>query len=553
MFLARLIRGATRRSDSPSAGNPWWQPFIGAGYIREPGDNDPASAEDALGYHAWFRAVSLIAQKCASVPRHVLRRDGEGKQRAYEHPAYRLVADRANSEQTAFQFWLQMSGHVVSRGNGYAAIWRENGVATELIPLDPDETQPGRIDGALWYLAWPFGHSGDPIKISAADMLHFRGLGFDGIEGYPVWAKAAKEIGLANSQRELQEARNSNDGRVSLILSTDATLDDKTKTRYVEDWKRAHNGVGKSFKMALMDRGLKATPISMSAEELGQDGALQMSLVAISNYTGVPTSKLGASGKSYASQEQEDLAFVSDCLDFYLNLSDDESGAKLLSDDERAAGYEVKSNRESLLRSSIKDKFEALLKATGGKPILTQNEARKKIDMPATSDDGADELGTPLNFGQGGMDNSPDNPNDPGPGRPEEKAAGAIPAARAVIEYTTARLVRRAAAQANRVSDKPAAFLDWLDSFKTKESAAFAAEFAPCERLAAAVAPGVAWKDSPAECLLVGIHSRYAALAENTKAALLPSTVAKEGLDQERCIPQTMSGLMLGEERPNGS
>jgi HK97 family phage portal protein len=399
---------------------------VDAGLVKLAGDTDPATAEGALAYHAWYRAISLIAQKVAAVPKHLYRRAGtppdEGKERARDHAVYKLVHERANAEQTAFQFWLQMAGHVPSRGNAYAAIFTVGGKPAELIPMNPDRTYPVRKDGELWYVAYPFGAEPESqgIRLRSNEVLHFRGFGCDGLVGYPVWAKAAEEVGLAKSQRKLEAARYKNSGRPAMLLQTDAKLDDKAKDRLREDWERMHVGLDNAWRTAILDNGLKANPVSMTAEDLEQAGALQMSLVAISNYTGVPPSKLGASGRNYASQEQEDSAFVSDGLDFYLNVFEDESGAKLLTDEERAQGYEVKASRESLLRPAVKDKFETLRVATAGKPIMTQNEARRQIDLPPSPEPDANKLGTPLNMGQGGIDNTPDDNADPDPGRPAE-------------------------------------------------------------------------------------------------------------------------------------
>lgn len=565
MLLNRLLNRSrpspTGRATSPGAASPsgWWQPFIDAGFVSVGTDTDPLSAEGALAYHAWYRAISLIAQKVAAVPKHLYRRTetsaGEGKERAREHAVYQIVHQRANEEQTAFQFWLQMAGHVPSRGNAYAAIWRERGVVSELIPMDPDRTYPVRKDGALWYVVYPFGAEpgSKGIRLRPEEVLHFRGFGFDGLTGYPVWAKAAEEIGLARSQRKLEASRNKNSGRPSLLLQTDAKLDDKVKTRLRDDWERMHVGLDNAGKTAILDNGLKATPIALDAEELGAAGATQMSITAISNYTGVPASKLGAGGRNYASQEQEDTAFVADGLDFYLNVFEDETSAKLLTDIERGAGYEVKANREALLRPAIREKFETLRVATAGKPFMTQNEARKQLDLPPSEEEDADKLLTPLNMGQGGRANSPNDNADPGPGRPEGDAAAKAPTpnpallgARVVIEHAALKLTRRIAFHANRLSARPADFLAWLDKVQAEHADVFRDELAPCAALAASIVPGVATRDGCAGFALDWIHGRYADLAGRTNAKSLPAAVAKEAMEQERFVPQTVAGRMLG-------
>ncbi|WP_162271959.1 phage portal protein [Gemmata sp. SH-PL17] len=573
MLLNRLLRarmnpgttGPNRNSPRATAGsaaNGWWQPFVKAGLVSLAEDADPSSGEAALAYHAWYRAISLIAQKVAAVPKHLYRRTesdaGEGKERARDHTVYRLVHERANSEQTAFQFWLQMAGHVPSRGNAYAAIWREGGSIKELIPMDPDRTYPCRRNGQLWYVVFPFESEGEGIRLRPEEVLHFKGFGFDGLVGYPVWAKAAQEIGLALGQRKLESSLNKNSGRPAMLLETDQAIDDKVKTRLRDDWERMHVGLDNAGRTAILDRGLKAKAVSLNAEQLGAAGAAQMSLVAIANFTGVPASKLGAGGRNYASQEQEDTAFVADGLDFYLNVLEDEASAKLLSDPERAQGYEVKANREALLRPAIKEKFETLRVATAGKPFMTQNEARKQLDLPPSDEGDADKLLIPLNMGQGGNRNSPNDNADPGPGRPEGSANARAPkpdpavraAAATALKTSAKKLVKRVAFHANRAARDGAKFMAFLDGLRAQHATVFRAELLAAEEMAtAANGNGKSLKGQGADWLFETIAAEYATVSNEATPKTLAASVAALVADQEVRLPKDLAHILL--ESPN--
>lgn len=424
MLFQRAINGLRTATAAAVEGGNWdlidfrTGKLISAGTRTDTGEN--VTPETALGYHAWYRAISLIAQKSAAVPRALYEPDEdkeEGVIEATEENVHRLVSRRANDEQSAFQFWLQMTGHVASRGNGYAAIYRSGQEITELIPLDPDKTKPIRKDGALWYLTFPFGYNGDGYKYRAKDILHFKGFGFDGLVGYPVWQVAMQELGIGKASRKLQAVRYKNSGRPSMILSTDMKLDKMTAARVRNEWSEMQEGIDNAGKVAVLSGGLQAKAISLSPAEMDTAGASQMSLAAISNYTGVPISKIGGT-KSYASQEQEDRSFINDGLDFYLNLTDDEVTQKLLTEEEQKSGMFVRSDREALLRPDIQTKFNMLRIATAGRAFLTPNEARAIIDYPADDEDDSGKLLTPLNMSQGGEKNSPNDNADEGAGRP---------------------------------------------------------------------------------------------------------------------------------------
>lgn len=553
MLLNRLLRPrppATNRTKAETPANGWWQPFVQSGLAS----NTSASGEvigpqTALGYHAWYRAISLIAQKCAAIPKHVYRwmsNDPDSKERAREHPVYRLVHERANSEQTAFQFWLQMAGHVPSRGNGYAVIYKAGG-KTELIPLDPDRTHPVRKDGALWYVAFPFGYQGDGYRFRPEEILHFRGFGFDGLVGHAVWKVAADEIGLGKAERRFTANRYRNNARPSLVLQTDMKLNDAAKTRLRDDWERMHQGVDNAGRTALLDQGIKAQPISLSSQELQQSGAAQISLAAISNYTGVPSSKLSASGKSFASQEQEDQAFINDGLDFYLNVFEDETSAKLFTEDERAEGYEVKANRQALLRPAVKDQLDALRTATGGKPVMTQNEARKILDMPKSDEPDADKLLTPLNMGQGGASNRPNAPDGNEPGRPSNDGnTAARNAAASALSHATKKLVKRVGFHANRHARDGAKFMEFLGSIRADHEKVFQLEFAAAEEAARAANASRKPAAGEAACFLIEVmEHEFTTISGEATAKTLQAKVAALVSDQELRLPKDFVHIFL--------
>ena len=61
-----------------------WQMYLaGHGYA--------ISAEGALQVAAVFRCVDLISKTMAALPLHMYKNAGEGKQKARDHPLYKLV------------------------------------------------------------------------------------------------------------------------------------------------------------------------------------------------------------------------------------------------------------------------------------------------------------------------------------------------------------------------------------------------------------------------------------------------------------------------------
>lgn len=565
MFLSRAIQKMTGPRAANNLGN-YDLVDVRTGQLISSGtDTDSGTRvtpEYALGYHAWYRATTLISNKAAAVPKLVMRRK-KGKTGVEEddtHKIVPLIAVRANTEQTAFQFWLQMTGHLTTRGNGYAWLYRDSRTkeVKELIPLDPDHTKPHRVGGRLWYVCYPFGEKGEGFKEPQENILHFKTIGFDGLTGYPLWEIAANEINLGRSQRKLEAMRYKNSGRPSMVLETDKAFNPITKERIRADWERMNSGLDNAGKTAVLDRGLKARPISMSAEAMDSAGAFNMSLAAIHNYTGVPVSKLG--GVRNASSEQDDRAFITDGLDPYLNILDDEIGSKLLTPEELASGVSVVSDREALLRPDLKTKYDILRIATAGRAYMTPNEARDAIDLPASDEKDADKLLTPLNMGKGGPANQPTNNADNGAGRPTDGTGNADNGANAVnsdqvrqaresaryaISHATTRMIKRVGSAAARASKSASAYTVFVTGFSGMNRKVFLSEYATAERIASAVnGDETPARGTIARHALAAMAVEYGDLA-NFPVSELAARVSALASEQMLRLPQTFVDLFV--------
>src|SRR5262245_52331582 len=162
----------------------------------------------ALGYAAWWRGINLVSRDVGKLPLNVYKRDGKGKVKDIEHPAYRLLRWKPNPYMTSITFKQILMGHVLMRGNGYGYIFRRgDGSPEAILPLMPDRTYPVRENGRLWYVTTITLSSGQgaPLeqrKLSPEDVLHIKGLGYDGLEGYDVLTYARDSLGLGLAARK---------------------------------------------------------------------------------------------------------------------------------------------------------------------------------------------------------------------------------------------------------------------------------------------------------------------------------------------------------------
>lgn len=90
----------------------------------------------AMQMTAVYSCVRILSEAVAGLPIHVYRytKDG-GKEKAINHPLYRLLHDEPNPEMTSFVFRETLMTHLLLWGNAYAQIIR-NG-KDEVIALYP--------------------------------------------------------------------------------------------------------------------------------------------------------------------------------------------------------------------------------------------------------------------------------------------------------------------------------------------------------------------------------------------------------------------------------
>ncbi len=172
--------------------------------------------ETALTLSTVWACLKVVSEDIAGLPWRVMERraGGKGSDEVPEDPSDWLLHTQANPETPAFQFRETLIAHALSWGNGYAEIERDNaGRPAWLWQLTPDRVhvrraENGRIVYDVTNPGSTLGQFGDttlgepPVTLEKEEVFHLRGLGFDGLIGYPVIRLAARVISAGLSAIE---------------------------------------------------------------------------------------------------------------------------------------------------------------------------------------------------------------------------------------------------------------------------------------------------------------------------------------------------------------
>ena len=169
------------------------------------------------------------------------------------------------------------------------------------------------------------------------------------------------------------------------ILETDGRLSDITAKRLRQSWESIYGGVKNSGKTVILEEGLKYKPLSLSPNDLGLNEGRKISNEEICKLFNVPISLI-ASEKGYGNTEQDSLHFMKYCISPIISCIESQLDRSLLLEDEKMDGYYFRFDLTELMRTTEKEKFEAV-KIGMEIGALSINESRAKLDMPPLEKD----------------------------------------------------------------------------------------------------------------------------------------------------------------------
>lgn len=257
-----------------------------------------------------FSAVSLLAGSIGSLPVMVYRRLEEGRERATNHRAWKLLHDSPNPEMAADEVWEIVGTHLLLWGNAFLAKVRSNqGIVSELWPLRPNRVQVGKDKNGERY----FTLDGRPERYTQEDILHIRGLGTDGVVGLSPVQQARQALASSMSLEEFAARFWDNSASPGGVLRHPNRLSDPAAERLRETWTGRQAGVKNAGKTAILEEGMEWQSIGIPQNDAQFIETAGFNNLQVALLFRVPPSMLGAkTGDSltYSSTEMQGIDFV---------------------------------------------------------------------------------------------------------------------------------------------------------------------------------------------------------------------------------------------------
>ena len=356
-FLSGLFRSrdAPRNSTSGAA----YRFFMGSSTSGK-----RVNERSAMQMTAVYSCVRILSEAVAGLPLHLYQyTDKSSREKAVENPLYFLLHDEPNTEMTSFVFRETLMTHLLLWGNAYSQIIRNGkGEVVGLYPLMPDRMTVNRDEKGQLYYEYMVSSDdaktlkGGTVRLSPYDVLHIPGLGFDGLVGYSPIAMAKNAIGLAIAAEEYGSKFYANGATPSGILEYPGTVKEPDKVR--ESWNAGFGGSSNAHKIAVLEEGMKYTPISISPNEAQFLETRKFQINEIARIFRVPPHMVGDLEKSsFSNIEQQSLEFVKYTLEPWLVRWEQAMQRSLIPQDDKSK-YFIKFNVDGLLRGDYQSRMQ---------------------------------------------------------------------------------------------------------------------------------------------------------------------------------------------------
>ena len=356
-FFSGLFR--SRDAPSNSTAGSVYRFFLGgssAGKI--------VNERSAMQMTAVYSCVRVLSEAVAGLPLHLYRyTDGGSKEKAIDHPLYFVLHDEPNPEMTSFVFRETLMTHLLLWGNAYAQIIRNGkGEVVALYPLMPNRMTVDRDEKGQLYYEYQTSTDearttkGGTVRLKPSDVLHVPGLGFDGLVGYSPIAMAKNAIGLAIAAEEYGSKFYANGAAPSGVLEHPGVLKDPAKLR--DSWTQTFGGSSNSNKVAVLEEGVKYTPISIAPNEAQFLETRKFQINEIARIFRVPPHMIGDLDRStFSNIENMSLEFVKYTLEPWLVRWEQSMMRVLISQNDKSQ-YFIKFNVDGFLRGSYQERMQ---------------------------------------------------------------------------------------------------------------------------------------------------------------------------------------------------
>lgn len=355
------------------------------------------SPESAMRVATVYACVDKLAGSIATLPLKLYKTDGVSREEVPHNALWFLLNESPHPDFSAASAWENVSISNSLRGDAFWWIRRRlNGQIKDLLPLPSDYVSPQRQpDGSVRYYVW-YPEFNIKTWLSPQDVLHFPGLGFDGLKSMSVIKYAARSAtGIALAMDEYSGSFFKNGAQPSVILSFPKMMSEETIKLLQDEFLKKYSGIDNFRRLPLiLTEGGTATQMSISSEDAQLLDARRFQVVDIARAFGIPPHMIGETSASTSwgsGIESMTRGYFTYTLQSKLVRIEQELNRKLFP---RDATYRVEFDREAVLEGDSQAQSQYYRSALGGPGTgpgwMTVDEIRQRKGLSPLGGSAAD-------------------------------------------------------------------------------------------------------------------------------------------------------------------
>ena len=352
-----------------------WSPSLWNLYGRMGHSGVVVTEQSAMAFSAVWSCVKLLSDTIASLPFKLYEKQSDGgKTEVLEKNVLRIFK-RPNQEMPGFRLFHTLIGHLVTWGNFYCGVLRDNvNRRTELWPLRPDRITLRR-DPETLEVFYEYETDKRRVRLSKDDCWHVPGFGYDGMQGYSVITQAREGIGLGMAAEEYGSRFFGQGASPGLIVQHPGKLGPEAHQSMRESISEAAEGLGTAHKVMLLEEGMVAQSLDMKHDDMQFLQTRKFQVTEICRWFRIPPHLVWDLERgTYSNIEQQEIEFVVHSIRPWCVLIEQEAAHYFLTPAERQRFF-FEFKLQGLLRGDTPSRYEAYQKAIFS-GWMKPNEAR---------------------------------------------------------------------------------------------------------------------------------------------------------------------------------
>lgn len=351
--------------------------------------------QTALCLTAAFACVRAVSTDVAVLPLQLTQKLNDGSYRqAIEHRAYDLFADSPDGGNTTAMRSIQaVMCQLLTAGQAFYGIDTYNDGSLALRLLDP------RLVQVLYTPSKEVVYqvAGISELLDRSRIVHFAGLGWDGLTAYAPTSLAKQALSLAQTQENYSASFSANGNTASGLLKSTQAYTPEAAAQLVDDFMDMTMG-GNLGGVGFLPVGVDFQKLTIDPQNAQQIESREFMIREVARVFGCPLNRIGELvNYSYAGMEAENAAYLATTLRHWTTTIQSSLDLRLLTREERRKGFGFRFDLSDLQRADSAARA-ALYSSLWNVGAITQNEIRTREGLPRVDDDSADRLHTPLNF-----------------------------------------------------------------------------------------------------------------------------------------------------------